>query len=99
MPPNVRFFAGFTSSLPFRYSVISIVRLKNFRTMPPQLGLSSFLQWSLRDCGCGKAMSFDDLFRDLFGKDRPNQMLQITPSRLVAAFTRTSGLASALIAY
>jgi hypothetical protein len=32
-------------------------------------------------------MSFDDLFR----KDRPNKMLQITPSRLVAAFTRTSG--------
>jgi hypothetical protein len=32
-------------------------------------------------------MSFDDLFR----KDRPNKMLQITPSRLVATFTRTSG--------
>jgi hypothetical protein len=32
-------------------------------------------------------MSFGDLFR----KDRPNKMLQITPSRLVAAFTRTSG--------
>src|SRR5437879_7321429 len=41
----------------------------------------------LRDCGCGKAMSFDDLFR----KDRPNQILQRTPSRLVGAFTRTSG--------
>ncbi len=40
-------------------------------------------------------MSFDDLFR----KDRPNKMPQITLSRLVAAFTRTSGLASALIAY
>jgi hypothetical protein len=35
-------------------------------------------------------MSFDDLFR----KDRPNKMLQTTPSRLVAAFTRTSGLAA-----
>ncbi len=32
-------------------------------------------------------MSFDDLFR----RDRSNKMLQITPSRLVAAFTRTSG--------
>jgi hypothetical protein len=39
-------------------------------------------------------MSFYDSFR----KDRPNKMLQRTPSRLVAAFTRTSGLASALIA-
>ncbi|SRR5260370_7992231 len=37
-------------------------------------------------------MSFDDFFR----KDRPNKMLQITPSRLVAGFTRTSG---ALIAH
>jgi len=34
-------------------------------------------------------MSFDDLFR----KDRPNKMPQITPNLLVAAFTRTSGLA------
>jgi hypothetical protein len=30
-------------------------------------------------------MCFDDLFRN----DRPDKMLQITPSRLVAAFTRT----------
>ena len=44
-------------------------------------------------------MSFDDLFRDLFGKDRPNKMLPITTSRLVAAFTRRSGLASVLIVY
>jgi hypothetical protein len=28
MPPSVRFFAGFTSSLAFRYSVIFIVRLQ-----------------------------------------------------------------------
>ncbi len=42
-----------------------------------------FLQWFFRDCGCGKAMSFDDLFR----KDLPNKMLQRTFSRLVAAFT------------
>ena len=27
-------------------------------------------------------------------KDRPNKTLQITPSRFVAAFTRTSGLAT-----
>ncbi len=40
-------------------------------------------------------MSFDDLFR----KGRPNKMRQITPSRLVAAFTRTSGVASARIAH
>src|SRR5258708_13356679 len=32
-------------------------------------------------------MSFDDSFR----KDRRNRTLQITPSRLVATFTRTSG--------
>ena len=32
-------------------------------------------------------MSFDDFFR----KDRPNKMPQITPSRLAAGFTRTSG--------
>ena len=30
-------------------------------------------------------------FGDFFRKDRPNQMPQRTPSRLVAAFTRTSG--------
>jgi hypothetical protein len=42
-PPQVRFFAGFTSSLAFRYSVIFIVRLKDFETTRPQLGLSSFL--------------------------------------------------------
>lgn len=32
-------------------------------------------------------MSFDDSFR----KDRPNKMLQITPSRLVAALARRRG--------
>ena len=57
---NVRFFAGFTSSSAFRSSAISIVRLKNFPTTLRQLGLSSFLSWSFRDCGCGRAMSFDD---------------------------------------
>src|SRR6266404_1686671 len=61
-----------------------IVRFKNFQTTPPWFGLSPFLYLSLRDFGCGKAMSFDDLFR----KDRPNKMLQITPNCLVAAFTR-----------
>src|ERR1700676_5607903 len=34
MPPNVRFFAGFASSLAFRYSVIFIVRLKKFQSTP-----------------------------------------------------------------
>jgi hypothetical protein len=67
-----RSFAGFTSSWPFRYSVISIVRLKKFQTTPPLFGLSSFLHLSFRDFGCGKAMSFDDLFR----KDRINKTLQ-----------------------
>jgi hypothetical protein len=40
---NVRFFAGFTSSLAFRYSVIFIVRLKKFEITPPLFGFSSFL--------------------------------------------------------
>jgi len=31
----------------------------------------------LTDCGCGKATSFDDLFR----KERPKKMLHIAPSR------------------
>src|SRR5437762_6659874 len=59
---HVRLFAGFTSSSAFRYSVIFIVRLKSFRTTRPSLGMSLFLSWSFRDCGCGKAMSFDDSF-------------------------------------
>jgi hypothetical protein len=37
--------------------------LKNYQATRPQLGLSFFLQWSLQDCGCGKVMSFDDLFQ------------------------------------
>jgi hypothetical protein len=49
MPPNARFFAGFTSSLLFRYSVMFIVRLQNFRTTPPSFGLSPFLSLSFRD--------------------------------------------------
>src|SRR5882762_4684086 len=74
MPPNVQSFAGFTSSLPFRYSVIFIVRLNKSQTTPPLLGLSSFLYLSFRDCGCGKAMSFDGLSR----RNRPNKTLQRT---------------------
>src|SRR5882762_3134798 len=35
MPPNVRLFAGFTSSLAFRSSVIFIVRLKKFQSTLP----------------------------------------------------------------
>jgi len=49
----------------------------------PLFGLSSFLHLSFRDCGCGKAMSFDDLFR----KDRPNKILQLIPGRLVTNHT------------
>src|SRR5713101_8048262 len=71
MPPNVRLFAGFTPSLAFRYSVIFIVRLKKFQSTPPVFGLSSSLSCSFRDFGCGKAMSFDGLFR----RDRPNKTL------------------------
>ena len=41
--PNVRFFAGFTSSLAFRYSVTLMVRLRKFNSTPPFFGLSSFL--------------------------------------------------------
>ena len=33
--------------------------------MLPQLGLSSFLEWSFRDCGCGKAIFFDDLLQKI----------------------------------
>jgi hypothetical protein len=43
-----------------------------FKELPnyaPWFGLSPFLYLSLRDFGCGKAMSCDDLFR----KDRSNQ--------------------------
>jgi hypothetical protein len=61
-PPNVRFFAGFTSSLAFRWSVMFIVRLKKFRTTPLLFDLSSFLCLSFRDFGCGKAISFGDLY-------------------------------------
>src|ERR1700704_5758458 len=76
-PPNVRFFAVFTLSLAFRYSVIFIVRLKKFQTMPPLFGLSSFLYLSFRDFGCGKAMSFDDLFR----KSERNEMKKKNKSK------------------
>jgi len=38
----------------------------------PLFGMSFFLYCSFRDCGCGKAMSFDDLFR----RDRRNQKRQ-----------------------
>jgi hypothetical protein len=50
-----------------------IVRLKNFRTTPPLFGMWPFLSLSLRDFGCGKAMSFDDLFR----KDQPKTTQQL----------------------
>jgi hypothetical protein len=46
-------------------------------TTPGLLGLSSFLYLSLRGFGCGKAMSFDDLFR----RDRPNKTPQRRGSR------------------
>jgi hypothetical protein len=37
--------------------------LNKFQTTPPLLGLSSCLYSLFRDSGCGKAMSFGDLFR------------------------------------
>ena len=66
----MRLFARFISSLAFRYSVIFIVRLKRFQTTPPLFGLSSFPYLSFRDFGCGKAISFDDLFQ----KDRARRL-------------------------
>ena len=84
MPQNVRSFAGFTSSAAFRSSAISIVRLRSFRITPPQPGWYSFPSCCCRDCGCGKAMCSDDLFR----KDRPDKSFKPTPE---AAITPTSG--------
>jgi hypothetical protein len=46
--------------------------------MRQKLGLCSFLRWSFRDCGCGKAMSFDEFFRE----DRLNRVLQVAVNRL-----------------
>src|SRR5215468_9725484 len=63
MLPNGPFFAGFTPFLAFRYLVISTVHLTKSRTTPFLLDLSSFLHSCFRDYGCGKATSFDDLFR------------------------------------
>src|SRR6266481_4306892 len=48
---------------PLRYSVIFIVRSKNFRAMLPLLGLSSSLPWSFPDCGCGKTMLLGGSFQ------------------------------------
>ena len=62
----VRFFAGFTSSLPFRSSAMFIARLTRFQTTPDLLGLFSVLCWPFRGFGCGKVMSSGSLFR----KDR-----------------------------
>ena len=74
-PPKLlhfRFFAGFTSSLAFRYSVTFMIRLRILTTTPPVLGMSFFLYCSFRGFGCGKATSFGDLFR----RYRPNKTLQ-----------------------
>src|SRR5258708_610749 len=59
--PNGRFFAGFISSLPSRYSVMFIVRLKKFQITPPLFGSSSFLYLSFRDFGCTQAYSSPSL--------------------------------------
>src|SRR6266567_2867943 len=54
-------FAEFTSSLPFRYSVTFMVRLRKFNSRPPLFGLSSFLSLSFRDIGCFQAYSSPSL--------------------------------------
>ncbi len=71
MRPGVQFFAGFTLSLAFRYSVIFIARLKKSQTTPPLFGFSSYLCLSSRDSGCVRAMWCDGSFR----KDRLNEVL------------------------
>jgi len=55
--------AGSTWFSAFRYSVIFIVRLRKAQITPELLGSLSFLCLSFRDCGCGKAMAFDNSFR------------------------------------
>jgi len=37
--------------------------------MPPLSGIWPFLEFSLRDFGCGKAMFFYDLFRNNLAED------------------------------
>ena len=60
------------SSRPQRseYSDASIVRLKKSQSTPSGFGLSSFPCCCFRDFGCGKATSFDGLFRS----DRPKNI-------------------------
>lgn len=62
-PRNVRFFAGFTSSVAFPYSVTFMIRPRILTTTPPALGMSFFLYCSFRGFGCGKAMWFVEFFR------------------------------------
>src|SRR5215470_9722343 len=83
MLPNVRFFAGFTSSSAFQYLAIFIVHLNKSRTTPFLLDLSSFLHSWFRDYGCGKATSFDDLFRKDWRVARV--LLQVTSTAKIVA--------------
>jgi hypothetical protein len=57
-PQHIRSFAGFTSSLPSRYTATSIARSTNFRSTRHLPGMSSSLSWSLQDCGCGRVIEF-----------------------------------------
>src|SRR5215471_18905817 len=83
MLPNVRFFAGFTSSSAFQYLAIFTVHLNKSRTTPFLLDLSSFLHSCFRDYGCGKATSFDDLFRKDWRVARV--LLQVTSTVKIVA--------------
>jgi len=53
-------FAGFASFSAFRYSVIFVVGSTRFQIAPFLPGLFSFRSWPCQDCGCGKAIWFDD---------------------------------------
>ncbi len=64
-------FRWITLSLAFRYSVTFMIRLRTLQTTPPVFGMSFFPFCFFRGCGCGKAMSFGDLFRS----DRPIKLL------------------------
>ena len=83
-------------SIPILGYIYSPFR-KTSQTMRPQPGLSSFLPWSLRDCGCGKAISFEDLFRRNRPDNRRSEPMQAQlDEACLVGFS--IGLASALIA-
>src|SRR5690348_17297687 len=64
MQAHPSFFAGFTSSAASRSWATSTARSTRYPITPPPRGSSSCPSWSLRDFGCGKAISFDGFFRN-----------------------------------